>query len=385
VFGGECLDQLVGFDLEFSATFSLKELLTQRQRSRQNPSSRRGPDSPLLLLTSQAASQSPSRVKSSTLVVVDETGEVTMTARSRGFFVIVGILPTAFIPLVQPIQLCADQASWIRSINEGAKYRQEARYREAEKAFLNALEEAEDSPGQDLRLSVNLNNLALLYSDEGRYREAEPLYLRALELRERILGPDHPELALTLNNLGILYRSQALYAKADPLFQRALSILEKQYGPKHTEIAMVLNNLAVSRYEQGNNLATVYCYEKRYAEAEALSRRALAIWQKVLGPEHREVAAGLTNLAQTCYQQGRYQEAASLLQRSLAIREKVLGPDHPSIAETLKQYASALRKIKQKSEAAKMEARARDTHAHSSRASQTQHTVDVLALRPMGK
>jgi Tetratricopeptide repeat len=37
--------------------------------------------------------------------------------------------------------------------------------------------------------------------DQGRYGEAEPLYLRSLAIREKALGPDHPDVATVLNNL----------------------------------------------------------------------------------------------------------------------------------------------------------------------------------------
>ena len=39
----------------------------------------------------------------------------------------------------------------------------------------------------------------------GRYAEAEPLYERALAIREKALGPDHPDVATSLNNLAVLY------------------------------------------------------------------------------------------------------------------------------------------------------------------------------------
>ena len=34
--------------------------------------------------------------------------------------------------------------------------------------------------------------------------EAEPLYRRALAIRERVFGPDHPEVSTSLNNLANL-------------------------------------------------------------------------------------------------------------------------------------------------------------------------------------
>ena len=48
---------------------------------------------------------------------------------------------------------------------------------------------------------VSLNNLAELYRNQGRYADAEPLHKRSLAIREKALGPDHPDVAQSLNNL----------------------------------------------------------------------------------------------------------------------------------------------------------------------------------------
>ena len=74
--------------------------------------------------------------------------------------------------------------------------------------------------------------------------------------------------------------------------------------------------------------------QRRYAEAEPLMRRLLAIAEKSLRPEHPNLTVGLNNLALLYRAQGRYAEAEPLYKRSLAIREKALGPDHPDVAET---------------------------------------------------
>ena len=62
----------------------------------------------------------------------------------------------------------------------------------------------------------------------GRYAEAEPLYRRSLAIREKQLGPDHPDVATSLNNLADLYRSMGRYAEAEPLYRRSLAIREKR-------------------------------------------------------------------------------------------------------------------------------------------------------------
>ena len=125
----------------------------------------------------------------------------------------------------------------------------------------------------------------------------------------------------SLNNLAALYSDQGRYAEAEPLYKRALAICEKALGPDHPDVGSSLNNLAALYRDQG-----------RYAEAEPLFKRSLAIREKALGPDHPDVATSLNNLAALYELQGRYADAEPLYKRSLGIYEKALGPDHPNTA-----------------------------------------------------
>ncbi len=51
-------------------------------------------------------------------------------------------------------------------------------------------------------------------------------------------------MATNLNNLANLYHAQGKYAEAEPLYKRALAIVEKALGPEHPHVAARLNNLA---------------------------------------------------------------------------------------------------------------------------------------------
>ena len=42
---------------------------------------------------------------------------------------------------------------------------------------------------------------------------------QALKLREQVLGPDHPDVAVSLNNYAELLRSQGCFSEAEPLFK----------------------------------------------------------------------------------------------------------------------------------------------------------------------
>src|SRR5262249_29540651 len=73
----------------------------------------------------------------------------------------------------------------------------------------------------------------------------------------------------------------------------------------------------------------------QYAEADLLLKRALAIKEKELGPDHPDVAIAMTDLATLYLDQGKYAEAEPMFERALAIREKALGTDHPDVASSL--------------------------------------------------
>ena len=57
------------------------------------------------------------------------------------------------------------------------------------------------------------------------------LIARAIAIGETALGPEHPDLAVWLNNLALLYQTQGRYAEAEPLHKRSLAIQEKALGP----------------------------------------------------------------------------------------------------------------------------------------------------------
>ncbi len=173
-------------------------------------------------------------------------------------------------------------------------------------------------------MATVLTNLALLHKDRGDYQRAEPYFQEALSLRERIFGPEHPEVATAASNLAELYRVRGDYTAAEPLYRRAIAIRETKLGPAHSELAIGLNNAAAMYRDRGD-----------YATAEPLYRRALDIWEKALGPQHPLVANALNNLGELYRMQDRPDEAKPLLERALGIREKALGAAHPLVAGTL--------------------------------------------------
>jgi len=143
---------------------------------------------------------------------------------------------------------------------------------------------------QGLFEASDLNERAIKLGNAGRYSEAEPLYKQSLAIREKVLGPNHSEVAASLNSLVLLYGKQGRYSEAIPLAQRALTIDEKEFGLDRLEVATLLNNLAELYRAQG-----------RYADAEPLHKRALTIREKAgqlrVIPDELELMSGASRSA----------------------------------------------------------------------------------------
>jgi tetratricopeptide (TPR) repeat protein len=63
-------------------------------------------------------------------------------------------------------------------------------------------------PPRRHEIAVHLHGLAGIEHASGHPAAAESLYRQALRLRQELLGPDHPEVALVSHNLGVLLRDQ---------------------------------------------------------------------------------------------------------------------------------------------------------------------------------
>ena len=163
------------------------------------------------------------------------------------------------------------------------------------------------------------------------YREAGEYYERAAKL---LPSGNDEVLADYLNEAGEAFYYAALYDKAKPLFERALAIHEKVHGPNHPDVATSLNNLAM-----------LYEAKGEYDQAKPLYERSLAIYEKVHGKEHPLVATSLNNLAGLYYSQGNYDQAKPLFERSLKILNKFFEPDHPNVRMGTKNYNRLLSKM----------------------------------------
>jgi hypothetical protein len=88
-----------------------------------------------------------------------------------------------------------------------------------------------------------LDRLGLYLYARGEFHAARPLFEHSLEIRERALGPEHPDTVSTLANLGWVLWLGVSEPAARPLFERALQIRERVLGPDHPDTASSLHCL----------------------------------------------------------------------------------------------------------------------------------------------
>jgi tetratricopeptide (TPR) repeat protein len=137
------------------------------------------------------------------------------------------------------------------------------------------------------------------------------------------------------SRIGMLFLERAQWNTAEKEFLEAQRFVEEE-----KDTAVVLNNLAL-----------LLLTTNRLGEGEPLMKRALAIWEKTLGPEHPNVATGVNNLAELYRAQGQYAQAEPLYRRALAIDEKSYGAEHPIVARDLSNLAQLLQDSKRLGEA----------------------------------
>jgi len=184
-----------------------------------------------------------------------------------------------------------------------------------------------DDPDLDLDLDLvrvrvaSLGNLGMVLRHQGRYGEAEPFLKRALGLAEATFGPRDLEVGSLLNQLGVLYKYQGRFAEAG---RSTAARCGSPSGPS-------------GRHPECDDLPQPR--RPRARPRPLRPRRAVrpplgAIRERALGPITPDVAADVAALARS-WPNGRHDEAEALYLRALAVFERVYGPVHYEVAINL--------------------------------------------------
>jgi tetratricopeptide (TPR) repeat protein len=185
--------------------------------------------------------------------------------------------------------------------------------------------------GRDTRLAVLAYlDLGLVIAIEERQPERGLAQLKLAGALIEAMGGDGWLEGRLAGSEGQVLADSGRTAEAIGRLERALALFEKVRGPEDLDAANALNDLGGA-----------YRVAGRYADALAAHRRALQIRETVLGPHHPFVASSLLNLGNVYHSQGQPAAAQPFYERALAIRERALG-ESPRVAEALVASAENL-------------------------------------------
>jgi CHAT domain-containing protein/tetratricopeptide (TPR) repeat protein len=168
----------------------------------------------------------------------------------------------------------------------------------------------------------------------GNWRVTDArLALGQVDLLARMTAAERVDLARArrLSSQGVALERKGKYAEAEKLLQKALAMRKELLGEFHPDYARSLGLLAALYQTLGKS-----------ARAEPLLRKALEIRKQVLGEEHPDIAASLGSLARLYRSRGNTLQAEPLCRRALAITKKTLGESSPEYAYNLRSLADLL-------------------------------------------
>jgi hypothetical protein len=130
--------------------------------------------------------------------------------------------------------------------------------------FLGQLAEADFNyfaAAQHYQLAADLQPANLTYLKAAaefsyafeEFQETGHLLEQVLKIQEKLLGPEHPDLAQTLNNLGVLRHTQGRQAEAEAFYLWALEICETKGHPQDQDAVNLRQNYAAFLQEVGRH------------------------------------------------------------------------------------------------------------------------------------
>jgi serine/threonine protein kinase/tetratricopeptide (TPR) repeat protein len=207
--------------------------------------------------------------------------------------------------------------------------------------------------------------LGSIYQKLGKLDQAESLLRQALAQRQTLFGPDSAEVAESLVALGQLRAEQAHMDEAEQMVRQGLEMTKRHLPPNHPAVAkgtaalgkiledrgqydqsiQVLNEAVRLQSASGvatpdlaaslSELANSHFYAGHYDISDSLNRRVLEMHRSLYGEHHPLVADTLINLGEIQVQAGHYEQAEQFDRQALEITESWYGHDHPETASAM--------------------------------------------------
>ncbi len=128
----------------------------------------------------------------------------------------------------------------------------------------------------------------------------------------------HPQVEAAIRDtIGQTYLDLGLFPEARTQLELALALHQRVEGPNNPKTLNTAMQLGSVAERQG-----------KYAEAEALQNQTIQAMQRVLGPEHPDTLKATSGLATVYMDQAKYPQAEAIYSRNLEIERRVFGPEN---------------------------------------------------------
>lgn len=224
-----------------------------------------------------------------------------------------GIYPEALKNHFAALQLreeLGDKKGIAGSINNiGNVYQNQGNYTEALKYHFKALKFHEEN-GNKAGMAGSHNNIGSIYKDLRNYPEALKHHLESLKIKEG-LGNNEVDMAYSYTNIGNVYKGMKDYEAALKNYNTSLKLL-----PQDEKLALSTTYI---------NMAGVYIAQKKYAEAEKYSIKALTITKEI--GELEGIKEAYHCLSDIYSETGRFDKALSTFKFFIAMRDSLMNEE----------------------------------------------------------
>jgi tetratricopeptide (TPR) repeat protein len=174
-----------------------------------------------------------------------------------------------------------------------------------------------ESESFDLRAAEGFDHLAGECLFHRRVADAVSYYRQALAVRERVLGPDHPEVANTLIVLAGADEDKWDSPETLALYQRAAGIYEQCYQKQSEGRDERFVRVFMGLVGALGGLAGLAFRRGQFDEAESGYRHIQTLVSENYGPDRKWVSPTLSSFARVLIRQGKPAEAEQLLCRAV--------------------------------------------------------------------
>ncbi|KAI0443406.1 clustered mitochondria-domain-containing protein [Xylaria telfairii] len=166
---------------------------------------------------------------------------------------------------------------------------------------------------------------------QGNRKIGQELLLESLTLHEQIYGILHSEVARAYSSLAQIYYQLDEKEAAVDLARKAAIVSERTIGIDSAETLLYYLNLGLYVHGSGDS-KTALAYVKH----------ALDLWKVIYGSDHPDSITTLNNAAVMLQHMQAFHESRIWFEQALAVCERVIGPQSLQAASLLFQLAQAL-------------------------------------------